>query len=112
MQDKAEKIALLKTYLDTRRGRGHTFAMVNGVANTENVTVIVHNQNYGKDIQRMCQKRINLVSWDDLYKLRGSNNALVIDNAAMSKILGDALEMLRELRAENSLLKAGIRHGG
>ena len=112
MQDKAEKIVLLKTYLDTRRGRGHTFAMVNGVANTENVTVIVHNQSYGKDIQRMCQKRINLVSWDDLDKLRGSNNALVIDNAAMSQILGDALEMLRELRAENSLLKAGIRHGG
>ncbi len=112
MQDKVEKIALLKTYFDTRRGRGHTFAMVNGVANTENVTVIVHSQNYGKDIQRMCQKRINLVSWDNLDKLRGSNNALVIDNAAMSQILGDALEMLRELRAENSRLKAGILHGG
>jgi len=110
MQDKAEKIALLKTYFDTRRG--HTFAMVNGIANTENVLVLVHSQNYGKDIQRMCQKKITFVSWDNLDRLKGSNNALVIDNAAMSQILGDALEMLRELRAENSLLKAGILHGG
>jgi hypothetical protein len=112
MQNKDEKIALLKTYFDTRRGRGHTFAMVNGVANTENVTVVVHNLNYGKDIQRMCQKKINLVSWDNLEGLRNSNNALVIDNAAISQILGDALDMLRDLRAENSRLRDKLRHGG
>ena len=109
MQDEAGKISLLKTYFDTRRGSGHTLAMVNGIANMENVTVIVHNHRYGKDIQRICGRRVNFISWDEIDKLRGSSNALVIDNSGMSLILGDALEMRRKLMVENLLLKEYIK---
>lgn len=108
MQDKLERIALLKAYLETRRGRGHTFAMVHGVANTENVTVIACNQSHVKHIQGMCQKKINFVPWNNLEGLRGSDNAIAIDNAAMAQILGDALEAVREMRAENSRLVAEL----
>ena len=101
-----EKLAVLKMYFDTRRGRGHTHAMVEGAANVENVSVLVHSMRYGKDIERLCGKKITIITWESLEGLCGSNNALVIDNSAMSQILGDALEELRKLRSENSILKA------
>jgi len=108
MIDKIRKIEAIKDYFETRRGCGHTFAMVNGVLNTYCVTVVVHNHSFGKVLQRMCQREVDFVTWDNLDKLHGSNNALVIDNEAMFQILGDALELIRQLRGENSRLKAGI----
>jgi hypothetical protein len=103
-----ERLAILKTYFDTRRGCGHTFAMMNGVVNTDpSPVILVHSASYAQDLQKFSPKRmLRTVSWDGLERLKGLNSALVIDNAAMSNILGDALEEIRKLRAENSLLRA------
>ena len=107
--EKEQKLLMLKLYFDTRRQEGHTLAMVKGAENIQ-ATVIVREPFHSDYIERMANRKrwIRYVSWDrfDLHGLRGP---LVIDNAAMSEILGDALDLLREARKENHLLRDEVK---
>jgi hypothetical protein len=105
----AEKLALLKMYFDTRRGAGHTRAMIQGAINAKDVIILSHNHRYGHDLQRGC-RHARIISWEDgLGDLKGRGGPLVIDNAAMAVVLGDVLDMLKELQVENALIKRQLR---
>ncbi len=107
--EKEQKLLMLKLYFDTRRHEGHTLAMVKGTENIQ-ATVIVREPFHSDYIERMSNRKrwVRYVSWErfDLHGLRGP---LVIDNAAMTAILEDALDLLRNARAENYLLRDEIK---
>jgi hypothetical protein len=107
VDSKEERLILLKTYLDTRRGVGHTLARVKGLNEMPNAIVLVSSPNEGRHIENMARQRLRTFTWDnhDLFKtLMGSDRPLVIDNGALSAILKDALDLLRQARQENYVL--------
>jgi hypothetical protein len=107
-----EKLNWLKLYFDTRRAVGHSYTMINGVkGNIDKCAVMVRHQAESRYLFSMAGAKFRTFSWDDPYgveKLRGLKCALVIDNNAMISILGDALEEIRRLRAENVLLNSVV----
>lgn len=110
--DKEEKLVLLKAYYDTRRGVGHTTVMMKGVVGSQHAIVLAHTARYAEDLRNIYGRETQIVTWDALDRLLGRRDALVIDNAAMITILGDALEVMRKLRSENSILRSekGLSH--
>ena len=109
---KEERLILLKTYLDTRRGVGHTLARVKGLNEMPGAMVLVSSPNEGKNIENLARQRLRTFTWDnaEMFKtLMGSDSPLVIDNGALSEILRDALDLLRQARQENYVLIDEIR---
>lgn len=104
----AEKIARLKVYYSTRRGVGHTRAMILGAANTERVIVLAHNMRHGEDIKDRC-RNAKIITWDRLDGLNGESSPLLIDHWALMEILSDAQKMLGELQEENTKLVSALR---
>jgi hypothetical protein len=105
----AVKIAILREYFATRRGCGHTRAMLQGAMNVERVSVLIPSNSFRGYIEdKLRGKKVTFVSWQGIEGLGASSNPLVIDNAATFLILGDALDEIRKLRSEISLLRAMI----
>ena len=108
---KEERLMMLKLYLDTRRGVGHTYAQVKGIENIPNTVVVVTHPHEARHIENLARKRIKYITWDnlDLTLLRGQDVPLVVDNHALSQIIGDALDLLRQARQDNYVLIDEIR---
>lgn len=102
----ANKISWLRAYIDTRRGVGHTFTMVNGVRNNDvGAVVLVVSQTHANQFKKECPKETRFVAWDDLDKIKGLSKPLAVDNFTLSQILGDVLDAFNQLREENEQLK-------
>lgn len=120
MLDESERLLTLLIYLRSRRAVGHTQTMINGVANSDNVIVLVGYKQFGDEISRQCGKKIDCVAWSNIeIGLLGKNAPIAIDNSAMLEILGDALGTIKELRSENqrlnsivSKISAAVQSGG
>lgn len=94
----------LLQYYQTTRAVGHTYAMINGAKNTDNVLVLVHSQKYASEIKAKYPKA-EFTGFLNLEGLRGKRKPLLIDNGAMCAILQNALIEIRELQKQNKDLK-------
>ena len=110
MKHTEEKILLLKVYYETRRGVGHTSALVNGIANTDPI-VLGRDLDDLRNTSRMAGKVLYpSVSWVTFPKgMYGQNRPLVVTETALVQILGEVLEELKQSRAENYILKEMLR---
>jgi hypothetical protein len=106
-----EKLTLLRLYFTSRRGVGHTSALVKGIANTERLLVLASDISEIRYIARMAQRMlIPPVTWENFPDgMYGESRPLVITEQALVQILGDALEELKQSRAENYILKDMLR---
>lgn len=110
IMNKIEIINTIKTYLDTRRGVGHTYSLVNGVKNSDTIVLVRHRQNE-KEINQMAGKKVNCISLEQVpYQLRGYNKPLAIDNFALSELLGFTFDIIHEYQEETNLLRSQIRN--
>jgi hypothetical protein len=111
MLDKSERLLILLTYLRSRKAVGHTQAMIKGVANSDNVIVLASHEQFGYEVSRQCGKKVDCVSWNNVeVGLFGKKSPIAIDNSAMLEILEDALEVIRDLRQENSRLNSTVKN--
>lgn len=104
-----ERISIIKTYFDTRRGAGHTAALVDGISRAKDVIFLVSTKRYADSFHGRLGKNVRVSPVSDLDILRGSFSALVIDNSALVELLGDALAELGILRRENFELREAIK---
>ncbi len=87
------------TYLHSRRGVGHTNLVLNGVKNTQNSLLVVASE---QDKRLFDRQPVNTVSLSEFEqgRMRGMDKAIVLDNHALTVLLGDLLGTIAALRGE------------
>jgi len=108
--NKEERLQILKLYFDTRRQAGHTYTMLQGAANMDSL-IMVRSKVHAHHLQQMAMKKLATIAWDEfnIDELLNSIVPLIIDASALSEILGDALDLLRQERSKNYQLLDEIR---
>jgi hypothetical protein len=71
--------------------------------------IVVPNMKYGKTVTIPSNKLHNLVSLDDISNIRGTNQAMVIDQEANLEIFTMALDRIEKLEAESDI-KTKLSH--
>lgn len=107
MKDKEEVINTIKMYLGLR-GVGHTYTMVNGVKTVDAIVLVAHKQDE-KYINSMAGRKVDCVSLDAVHRLRGNRKPLVVDNHALSILLGWVFDIVLEYQKETNRLRSQIR---
>jgi hypothetical protein len=100
-----EKLKELRHYYLANRKKGHTTLMKEGTNNVEDKFILSYSK---KDHNFLGVKPGEVVSWGNLYQLRGQDKPLVIDNGAMLQILDDTLDLIVELELKHQNLKRSI----
>lgn len=102
MKTVEEKITLLRLYFLTRRGVGHSSALVNGIANMDSV-ILARDFDDLKYMSRMSRKMfVPAITWTDdrFMDITATDKPLVITDAAIVQILGEVLDELKFVRGE------------
>lgn len=99
---------LLSGYMNTRRGVGHTTAMIQGAIHTNPVNIMVNYAPEIKFIKPFCN-HANFIVWhEEIDRLRSSNSPLVFDNFAIVGILNSCYKLLHQKQDEINLLQAQV----
>ena len=98
-----KKLETIIQYYQSTRQVGHTTLMKKGTDNYDKPFFVltysmVHGETMGFDVT-------NTISYQNPDKLKGHTRPLVIDNAVIPEILGDALMRIEALEQENEKLK-------
>lgn len=107
---KAETLSTLQIVMNHPRASGKTWAMINGIANSESGgVVVVVNQDHARWLKNEIRNpKVKFVSLEELDKLRGNTLPVVLDHFTVSHVLSYAFEMLKELQEENNILKSEL----
>jgi len=86
----------LAAYFNNNRQVGHTYTMLEGANNVDNCIIISHNNRYSDVLQ--SKNSCNVTLGSILHNsLRGHNQPLVFDNAALQMIFTDTLIRFQDL---------------
>lgn len=106
-----EKLARIAAYYSTHRGRGHTWAMVHGAANTNGCIVIVGQRADEDYLRRMVPpdafRRLRFISWHDSNfseRMAGLDVPLVFDHHALQFLIEDVWQEFVQYREHNMRL--------
>jgi hypothetical protein len=101
------KLKELLTYYEGSRQSGHTTLMRKGTDHyaERKKFVLAFNAAHGDN---MGFKVDEVISWQNLSKLRGHNKPLAIDNGSMLMILRDTISEIEVLEEENRALRGKI----
>jgi len=99
-----EKLIILYDYYLNTRGCGHTKLMIDGVKNYDREKILLaHKISYGKDL--VNDIKCDIVSWNNLNKLKGKRIPIAIDNGTMCLILEESIDLISNLKEEHEKLK-------
>jgi hypothetical protein len=97
-----QKLESLYQYYFSIRGVGHTYTMLNGVVSNPKAKVVTVNIAHAKALGLKGEQVITL---DNLDRLRGNNCPLVFDNYTLMCLLGEALGEINRLEDEKEVYK-------
>lgn len=101
-----EELAKLLFYYEATRNVGHTTLMKKGTDNYDGQKyVLTINMNHGTEMNLDSKEIISLQNLD---KLRGSSRPIAIDNETMRVILAETLKEFDKLEKENQELNDKI----
>lgn len=100
------KLEELLAYYETTRQAGHTTLMRTGTdAYDRKKLVLAHNADHGANLGF---KPDEVISWQNLSKLKGHNKPLAIDNGALYGILRDTINEMIKMEDETKNLEAKL----
>jgi hypothetical protein len=97
-----QNLESLYRYYFSTRGVGHTYTMLNGVVSNPKVKVVTANVAHAKTLGL---KREQVITLDNLDRLRGNNCPLVFDNYTLMCLLNDTLCEINRLEKEKEEYK-------
>lgn len=98
-----ETLEELVLYLDTTRRVGHTTAIMRGAIDVPETRIVVANLADGRHMEKNLM-RAQVIPLDNLFALRGLRAPLVLDNAALLRLMRESLREIERLK-----IKAGER---
>jgi hypothetical protein len=99
-----QNLESLYRYYFSTRGVGHTYTMLNGVVSNPKVKVVTANIAHAKTLGL---KREQVITLDNLERLRGTNCPLVFDNYTLMCLLNDAIGEINRLEKNKEEYKNG-----
>ena len=95
-----ENVREILEYYSSRRGVGHTDAMVDGAKHTDGVIVITNNSSMPTILRGKLKKAEIFTCDSDLERmLLGRDKPLVLDNAAVVELFSGVLDIIADLEA-------------
>lgn len=98
-----KKLQILLDYYMNTRQVGHSTLIKKGFENFDREKLLLTYNRTGHP--NIPTKKDEIISWNNLDKLRGCKKPLIIDNAVIYCILDDAIQRITELEEENKQLK-------
>lgn len=95
-----EILAWIKSYYTSRRGVGHTFAMIHGARDQDNCIVVAHDHKYASDLKRQLHGHTVIALSDIPQALHGKNDPLVLDHWALVALIDGIFKDIARLQEE------------
>lgn len=102
-----EKLITLFNYYEATRGVGHTTLMKDGFDNYPDKKILL-TCHYSHS-QQLKAKKDEIVTWNNMEKLRGHKRPLAIDNGTIIEILNETIGEIDRLEKEIERLKTPPR---
>jgi hypothetical protein len=104
------KMDLLAMYYHTRRGVGHTHAVLHGAINVPGTIVLVKDHSQKLWIHnRVLSAPVKMVTFDEIeHRLLREGSPMVIDPWALDHVWRTVRDAVTELQKENSMLRDQI----
>lgn len=96
-----KKLKFLLDYFNSNRGIGHTKTELEGINNSDDAILIVHNREFGKYLKLPDTKYLSI---NELEKLRGIKKPIIIDHFALEQLLNEYRSQLLNELIENKEL--------
>ncbi len=95
----------LVVYFQSRRGVGHTWAMLHGALASKDCIVVASDKRQQQEFNLEGVPRSRIIPLSELSCLHGESAPVVIDHHALVMMLGDLVRENQELRAHNAKLR-------
>ncbi|NDB83309.1 MAG: hypothetical protein EB127_11365 [Alphaproteobacteria bacterium] len=93
----------LVTYYECTRQVGHTTAVIEGVRYKPKTIVVTNYKEMSNHYRKVCSDEINTIILQNIgSSLRGRNEPIVFDNAALYVIFSEALKIIESIETKNN----------